>query len=110
MMDIEFQKNWDELSRKLASRFGETPDVQTILFLIGLQELGFNYARLSKDKKLEVMHVAVCTLLEPYGYYTFDGRDKDDWPHWSINKKLPALNSKEQERLIKESVIDYFNR
>lgn len=108
-MDIEFQKKWDELSRKLERRFGEMLDVQAILFIIGLQELGLNFDRLSKDKKLEVMHVAVCTLLEPYGYYSFEGRDKDDWPHWAINKKLPALNAGEQERLMKESIIDYFN-
>lgn len=107
-MDIEFQKKWDELQKKIAVRFGEKLDVQAILFIIGLQELGKNATKFTKDQKLEVMHIAVCTLLEPYGYYEYDGRDKDDWPHWKVSKKLPNLNTKEQEQLIKQSMVEYF--
>ena len=108
-MDIEFQKKWRELNEKMVSRFGERLDVQAMLFIIGLQELGKKVDKLTKDQKLEVMHVAVCTLLEPYGYYEYDGRDKDDWPHWIANKKLPNLNTVEQEQLMKQSIIEYFN-
>jgi hypothetical protein len=108
-MDIEFQKKWDELQKKVAIRFGEELDVQAILFIIGLQELGKNTAKFTKDQKLEVMHIAVCTLLEPYGYYEYDGRDKDDWPHWTVSQKLPNLSTKDQEQLMKQSIVDYFN-
>lgn len=108
-MDIEFQKKWDALNQKMIKRFGEKIDVQAILFIIGLQELGINAKKFSKDQKLEVMHVAVCTLLEPYGYYEYDGRDKDNWPHWNVKEKLPNLNTLEQEQLIKQSMIEYFN-
>ena len=54
------------------------------------------------------MHVAICTLMEPYGYYSFIGRDQEGWPHWDLEKKLPSLNELEQERLIKEGIITYF--
>ncbi|KAA3649118.1 MAG: hypothetical protein DWP98_07370 [Bacteroidetes bacterium] len=108
-MDIEFQKKWDTLNQKMIERFGEKIDVQAILFIIGLQELGINATKFTKDQKLEVMHVAVCTILEPYGYYEYDGRDKDGWPHWKAKEKLPNLNTLEQEQLIKQSIIEYFN-
>lgn len=107
-MDIEFQKKWDGLQKKMVARFEEELDVQAILFIIGLQELGKNASKLTKDQKLEVMHIGVCTLLEPYGYYEYDGRDKDDWPHWTVSKKLPNLNTKDQEQLIKQSMVEYF--
>lgn len=107
-MDIEFQKKWDELERKLEQRFGEVPDFQALLFLIGLQELSLKHDKLSKDQKLEVMHIAICTLLEPYGYYKFEGRDRDGWPHWQVTSTLPNLEIGEQEQLMKEAMISYF--
>jgi hypothetical protein len=107
-MEIEFQKKWDEMIRLFNKRFQQDMDTQAILFLIGLQELGLKVEKLSKDQKLDVMHIAVCTLLEPYGFYEYEGRDRDDWPHWKSLQKLPRLNQKEQETLIKKSILEYF--
>ncbi len=109
-MDIEFQKQWDNLQLKLQKRFDEVPDFQGMLFLIGLQELGLKFDKLSKDQKLDVMHIAVCTLLEPYGYYEFEGRDRDGWPHWKATKSLPNLRITDQEYLMKEAMLSYFEK
>lgn len=106
-MEIEFQKKWDQLIVKVNERFGQDLDVQAILFIIGLQELGQRIEKLSKDQKVDVMHIAVCVLLEPYGYYSYMGRDQDGWPHWKAEKKLPRLNRHDQEQLIKQGIIDY---
>lgn len=106
-MEIEFQKKWDKIKKILDKRFDSDMDVQAILFMIGLQELGLNLEKLSKDQKVDVMHIAVCAILEPYGYYEYEGRDKDSWPHWKATQKLPRLNQRDQERLIKESIIHY---
>lgn len=106
-MEIHFQKKWDNLLRKLNHRFQDEMDIQKILFLIGLQELGLQVDRLSKDQKVEVMHIAICALLEAYGYYEYEGRDKDNWPHWKAIKSLPSLSDQEQEQLIKQGIIDY---
>lgn len=106
-MEIEFQKKWNNVKKLLDKRFENDMDEQAMLFVIGLQELGVSVEKLSKDQKVDVMHIAVCAILEPYGYYEFEGRDKDDWPHWIATKKLPRLNQMEQERLIKESIINY---
>jgi len=106
-MEIHFQKKWDDLIRKLNRRFQDEMDIQKILFVIGLQEVGIQVDRLNKDQKVDVMHVAICTLLEPYGYYEYDGRDKDNWPHWKAIKTLPRLSDNEQEQLIKQGIVDY---
>jgi len=106
-MEIEFQKKWNVLLSKLKTRFGEELDVQSILFIIGLQELGMNIDRLTKDQKVDVIHVAVCSVLEQYGYYEYEGRDRDQWPHWKAIKPLPNLKEFEQEHLIKQGILDY---
>jgi hypothetical protein len=109
-MNFELEKNWRETVKMASEHFGETLDLQTIIFLIGLQELNLGYQNLKKDQKIEVMHIAICTLLEPYGYYEFVGKDDDGWPHFENVKKLPPINQHEQEDLIKEAIIDYFER
>lgn len=109
-MDIDdtLEHQWQALLNKFKERFEEEPDEQVILYMIGLQELGKNYRRFSKDEKLDIIHIGICTLLSEYGYYDYLGRDKDGWPHWERSKKLPNLSPVKQSRLIKEAIIHYF--
>lgn len=102
--------DWETLQKKLKERFGGETDYDAILFLIGLQELGKPFKKYKKDQKLEVMHVAICTLLEPYGFYEFLGRDEEGWPHWQLKENLPFLDAKQQNKLIIDSIIDYFKK
>ena len=62
----------------------------------------------NKQKKLEVIHIAVCKLLSDYGYYEFDYTDNDGWPHYKLIKKLPNLKAGEQTILMKKAIINYF--
>ncbi len=104
------KSEWTILQEKLTERFGSTMDYDAILFTIGLQELSKPFKKYKKDEKLEVMHVAICALLEPYGFYEFEGRDKDGWPHWKLKEKLPNLDAKQQNKLIIDAIIDYFKK
>lgn len=108
-MDSDLENNFKEVVKKLTNQFGEDLDMQGILFLIGVQELGKGPVKLSKNGKLDVLHIAICTLLAPYGYYEYEGLDKDGWPHWKANEKLPPLKSGQQLHLMKQAVVDYFN-
>jgi hypothetical protein len=107
-MDFELEQNWQKVLDYIKQDVGEKPDIQAVVFLIGVQELGKGYIKLKKDDKLNVMHVAICRLLEPYGYYRFDGHDKDGWPHYENIKPLPPLEEKEQQELMKRAIVDYF--
>jgi hypothetical protein len=108
MMDIDFQREWQVLIQKLEERFGEGLELETVLFLIGVQELGQGHRNFKKHEKLDLMHIAICRLLSRYGYYEFEGVDADGWPHYRTLAKLPKLNPKEQSRLMKEAAIEYF--
>ena len=101
---------WQGLMKNLEKNFGGEIDLSAILFLIGVQELGKGFRKFNKDEKLDVMHIATCTLLEKYGYYEFLGRDEEGWPHWKRLKKLPPLNSKEQTALMKGAILEYFEK
>lgn len=87
---------------------GEIPTLETMLFLIGVQELGKGKATYKKDDKLNLIHIAVCKLLEPFGYYTFSGFDEDNWPTYTSTETLPNLQSNEQTLLMKKAIIHYF--
>ncbi len=102
------KQKWESLTQKLSKEYGEPPDLQAILFLIGVQELGKGPQKFSKDEKQDLMHIAVCRLLSTFGYYELIGLDQDGWPHWNLVKKLPPLTLKEQDLLLKQAVVEYF--
>lgn len=104
------QDKWDAIVKLVSNRFapGEDIDLDGILFLIGVQELGQGYRKFKKDEKVNVMHIAICKLLEPYGYYEFEAFDEDGWPHYKKIENLPFLKAGHQTRLMKEAVIHYF--
>lgn len=103
-LEIEFQ----EITKKLNKLFEADMDVNGIMTIIGVQELGQGFKQFSKDEKLNLMHIATCTILEPYGYYKYSHDDEDGWPHFNNIQKLPPLNDKQQEHLLKEAIIQYF--
>lgn len=107
-MDYAVELKYRETLKKLEPEFGPM-DLQSTLFLIGVQELGKGYQKFKKDDKVNLIHIAICTLLEPHGYYSYLGVDEDGWPHFENVSNLPPLDEKQQEQLIKEAIIDYFS-
>ena len=104
------KSDWHILQERLTERFGSEMDYDGILYMIGLQELNKPYQKYKKDEKLEVMHVAICTLLEPFGFYEYAGNDEEGWPHWNLKENLPYLDAKQQNKLIIDAIIDYFKK
>ncbi len=107
----ELGGKWQQIVEDLSKKFGdgETLDVDSILFLIGVQELGLGLKKFKKDEKINLMHVAICSLLQPYGYYNYIGRDDEGWPHFELVDTLPALKPGEQSVLMKQAIIKYFD-
>lgn len=108
--DLQLKERWDVLVEKLSAQFadGDLLELDAIIYLIGVQELGQYHKTYKKDEKLNLMHIAICRLLEPYGYYEFDFFDEDGWPHYIIKEELPPLRAGEQSVLMKEAIVNYF--
>ena len=84
------------------------PDLNAVLFLVGIQELGYFKEKFNKEEKQDLIHIAVCMLLSYDGYYEFEGRDEDGWPHWKLLKPFVVKGAQEQEQLLMKRVIQYF--
>ena len=105
----DLQTRWWKLEAKLVERFdGKKPDLETILFLIGIQEFGQIKEKFTKEQKQDLMHVAVCSLLSQSGYYEVEGVDKDGWPHFKQLKAMPEMHTIEQENFLKDHILLYF--
>ena len=105
----DLQTRWWKLEEKMIERFGKKPDLESILFLIGVQEFGDIRPKFTKEQKQDLMHVAVCSLLSQSGYYEIEGYDDDGWPHFRQLKALPAFDMIEQETFLKDHVLLYFS-
>ncbi len=108
--DEQLKSRWEQLVKILSNRFadGDELDLDAIIYLIGVQELGKFNRKFKKDEKVNLMHIAICRLLEPYGYYKFDYFDEDGWPHYSVVEELPPLKAGEQSVLMKGAIVEYF--
>jgi hypothetical protein len=109
--DLDLERQWARLLNELEKTIGKRPkDLNGVLFIIGLQELGKGALRFSKEEKQDLMHIAICRVLSLSGYYVLEGTDKDGWPHWKATKKLPRFDLLEQEKLLKMHVLEYFEQ
>lgn len=108
--DSQLKERWELVVSKLSHQFaeGDVLDLDAIIYLIGVQELGQLHKKFKKDHKLDLMHIAICRLLEPYGYYEFDYYDEEKWPHYKVLEQLPTLKAGEQSVLMKEAIVNYF--
>lgn len=108
--DLKLKERWELLVSKLSAAFsdGDPLELDAIIYLVGVQELGQYHRSYKKDEKINLMHIAICRLLEPYGYYEFDYIDEDGWPHYKLKGELPPLKAGEQSVLMKEAIVNYF--
>ncbi len=104
----DLQHRWWTLEARLTERFGKKPDLEAVLFLIGIQELGDIRDKFTKEQKQDLMHVAVCRVLEPGGYYELERVDEDGWPHYRQLKTMPDMSPVEQENFLKDFILLYF--
>ena len=108
--DEKLRERWDDLVVKLSAQFsdGDPLELDGIIYLVGVQELGNYHRSFKKDEKVNLMHIAICRLLEPYGYYDFEFFDDEGWPHYKVKEQLPPLKAGEQTVLMKEALVNYF--
>jgi hypothetical protein len=109
--DLDLYKNWEKVLDSIERSFGKRPnDLNSVLFLVGVQELGQGRKIFTKEEKQDLIHIAICKILSLSGYYELEGIDEDGWPHWQLVKKLPYFDMLEQEKVMKMHIIEYFEK
>jgi len=109
--ELDLEKRWGKLLEGLKELLGKKPaDMNGVLFIIGVQELGQGFKNFSKEQKQDLMHIAICKVLSLSNFYELDFIDQDGWPHWKLIKDLPHFDVLEQEKLLKLHVLEYFEK
>ncbi len=108
MIDKDIEQDWKEVTAYFDKTFGGDTDLDSIIYIIGVNELGKGFQKFKKHEKMDIIHVAICTLLERYGFYEFEGLDPDGWPHFKLIEDLPVLKPGQQQFLMKQAIIEYY--
>lgn len=109
---VDIDKNmWNKVLDLIETLTEKKPkDVNAILFLIGVQEIGSGIKNYTKEQKQDLIHVATCTVLCIDNYYVREQDDEDGWPHFKVLKKLPHGKIGEQELFLRGEIIKYFQQ
>src|ERR1700722_14985428 len=86
-----FALRWYEARNLVKEQFGQRPDVNAMLFIIGMNEVGIVKEKWEKEEKQDRVHVAVCKLLSFDGYYKLNEIGKDGWPQYEAVQDIPPL-------------------
>lgn len=109
--DLETERKYVRILIEIKNMTGIRPkDLNGVIFLIGVQELGKGVQVFTKEEKQDLMHIAICKLLSLSGFYELEGIDQQGWPHWKLLKPLPRFDLIEQEKLLKMHVVEYFEK
>ncbi len=100
---------WEALVERIRTQFQvEEVSEEALLFLIGLQELGFYPDGEDKKVKLELIRLGTAVLLERAGFLQRMGTDNEGWPIFVRHRPLPPANPADQRRFLRSQILDYF--
>ncbi len=104
----KIQAQFKELQTRLKEQFKRQPSLDAILFIIGMNAIGKGNIAYDREEKMNLLHVAHCTVFALSGYYELERTDDDGWPHFKALKQYPAMELMEQELFLKEHILKYF--
>jgi hypothetical protein len=107
-MSTDTNEKWKFILAELEKQFNKKLDMNALLLIIGIRELGSLKDEFTKEEKVRLMHIAVCRLFSKSGYYELMGVNIKGWPEWKKLKDLPFIDVFEQESLIRQHIVDYF--
>jgi hypothetical protein len=101
-------EDWIKVRSYVNELTGKRPDINGILFLIGMTEIG-QMREFSKEEKQDLMHIGLCALFEDV-YYKRTHQDDDGWLHFDEIGVIEKIVLRDQENLIKEKIIGWFKK
>lgn len=110
MEQWELDFNWLKVQHFIKDKFNKTelPNLDTVLFMIGLQELGKIQKEYTKEDKLGITTLGICQVLSLDGYFEKTGKEEDGWPIWAEKKSFEPENDIAGRNLLKKLTIQYF--
>lgn len=108
--DEELAHQWHLLQESLNAQFGKQPDIEAILFLVGIQSRGRGYEpKLNKQIKQDLIMEGTHCVFETLGLYKRVGIDSNGLSLWErTSPLLPKLSLPDQEKLLRVAILSYF--
>lgn len=108
--DDALKERWDQLVAQIEQRFGREPDIEAILFLIGIQSVGRGYEpELPKERKQSLIMEGSYLAFETLGVYSRVGMERNGFWIWEKNFDLPKMSVEDQEKLLQIGILNYFD-
>ncbi|MEZ4907871.1 MAG: hypothetical protein R2771_09610 [Saprospiraceae bacterium] len=110
MEQWEIDFNWLKIQHFIKDNFktNSLPKLDTVLFIVGLQELGQLKENFTHEEKLGIATLGTMTVLSLNGYFKTIGMDEDGWPEWEEIKPYEPLDDTSRTNELKELIIKYF--
>mgnify|MGYP006278311579 CR=1 FL=1 len=96
------EDRWKQVEEFIEKEFHVEPQIHNVLFLIGVQELGYGFTKLDQQTKTKVMNFASMYILN------FLNEDEKNYLKDKYRKEKDGANKIEQQ-LYKKGIINYFN-
>jgi hypothetical protein len=108
--DEAHKKRWHALIERIGARFGREPDIEALLFLIGVHSVGRGYEpELPKERKQSLIMEGSYLAFETLGVYSRAGMEPNGFWIWEKVVDLPAIPIEQQERLLQIGILNYFD-
>lgn len=91
------ENNWKLIQKYIKNQFNIPPNVHNILFLIGIQELGYGFQHLDQAEKTKVINFASIYIMN-----FIDKKEK------SYLKNQASEKDNYEEEIYKKGIINYF--
>jgi hypothetical protein len=93
--------SWKQVEEFIDKEFHVEPQIHNILYLIGIQELGYGFSKLDHQTKTKVINFASMYILN------FLKEDEKNYLKDKYSKEKDGVN-KIEEQLYKKAIINYF--
>lgn len=105
--DDELQQGWLTLEKALALPLGKTPVLEDILIRIGIREAGLPPRQFTETEKINLIQMAICTVLVPAGYYELFWVEDSGWPHYKQLQRVPEMSLPERDKFLQPFIVLY---
>lgn len=106
---MAIDKKWETLCDRIKTEFNIDADLNGVLFLIGIREMGWMPRKFTKEEKQDLIDLGTFSLFEKKGYCTRSGKDREGWPMWEIQTEINSLPAEEKMELLKTTAIEYMD-
>ena len=111
MQQWEIDFNWLKVQHFVKDKLGAStmPKLESVLFVIGIQETGVFKKEYSKEEKLGITTAGKMAVLSHNDYFRRSGTDDDGWPLWEAVKPYEPENELARLNELKILIARYFD-